>query len=313
MPLTKVNLSTNLVLGSNTSIAQSMPLRRLYFYHELDEWQKDNHFIKSGYIKESKSFRECFHSLYYLHNESVNIYSHLVPSLAFFPYVFAFVCLWMTNFENDQGIWERLNFLQFGLAASFCMFSSASFHCFKCHSKEVSKFGNQCDYFGIVVLITCSLISIVLFAFYDVPFWRNLYVMLFLILGTICTKVTFDQKFATPQYRPFRSLVFILFGLSGVLPVVTAVFLFGISNAYERSNALWLVLEGVFYITGALLYAARFPERLAHNKNEDACIKGQFDIFGHSHQIFHFLVVVAACCHWKALNGCYLYLHTHIL
>lgn len=293
------------------------PQRRLYYYHELDEWQKDNHYIKSGYIRESKSFHECLRSLSYLHNETVNIYSHIVPSLTFLPYVLTFISYGLIIFENDLGFWERLNFLQFGAAASFCMFSSASFHCFKCHSKEVSKLGNQCDYFGIVVLITCSLISIVLFAFYDVPKWRNLFVVLFLGLGTLCTKVTFDKKFSTPQYRPFRSCIFILFGLSGLLPVLAAIHLFGFKNASERSNAFWLVLEGVFYIGGAVLYAARFPECMTdgdfiyHADGKPA--KGAFDIFGHLHQIFHILVVIAACCHWKALHGCYIYLHTNIL
>ena len=54
------------------------------------------------------------------------------------------------------------------------MFMSSTFHCIKAHSHPVSKFGNQLDYFGIVILITCSLISIILFAYYDYPWYRNI-------------------------------------------------------------------------------------------------------------------------------------------
>lgn len=290
---------------------------RLYCYHELAEWQQDNHFILSGYVKETSSFRACLRSLTYMHNESVNIYSHLLPAFIVSLLVGKFLSWEITIFDNDLGTWERVNFIQFGSAATFCLALSASFHLFKCHSYPVCKFGNQCDYFGIIIMITSSLISIILFAFYDIPRWRNFYIFLFLILGGICTKVTFDQKFSTPHYRPFRSLMFILFGLSGVLPILTAVSLFGIESASERSNALWLIAEGFFYILGACLYAMRIPERFTHKDAKDTLLQhpvaGTFDFIGHSHQIFHVMVVIAAYCHWRALVGCYYYLHTHTL
>lgn len=290
---------------------------RLYYFHELDEWQQDNHYIRSGYVKETSNYKACLRSLTYIHNESGNIYSHLVPSVFVSILVGRFLGWRMEVFENDLGLWERLNFIQFGAAATFCFLLSANFHLFKCHSYPVCKFGNQCDYFGIIIMITCSLISIILFAFYDVPNWRNFYLVLFIVLGMICTKVTFDQKFSTPQYRPFRSTMFILFGLSGGLPVLTAISLFGSESAFERSNAAWLVAEGFFYIFGACLYAMRIPERFTHNElgeiSTDYDRPGVFDIWGHSHQIFHAMVVVAAYCHWRALVGCYYYLHTRTL
>ncbi|KNZ78315.1 ADIPOR-like receptor [Termitomyces sp. J132] len=51
----------------------------------------------------------------------------------------------------------------------------------------------------------------------------------------------------------------------------------------------WLLVSGCLYIFGALLYANRIPERLG---------PGQFDYFFASHQIFHFLVVLAAFAHY---------------
>ncbi|KNE02210.2 hypothetical protein QG37_00699 [Candidozyma auris] len=297
------------------TIHESNNSRRLYFYHEIDSWQQDNHFIRYGYIKETRSFKECIKSLTYWHNESINIYSHLVPSMMGLFFISHYLSK-MPKFENYLGIWEIFNFYQFGIAATFCLGSSASFHCFKCHSPKVSKAGNQCDYFGIIVLITCSLNSIVLFTFYDLPSWRNAFIGLFCAFALMCTKVTFDVRFSTPAYRPFRSCMFIMFGLSGVLPVFTAVAKFGLEEAEKRANALWLVGEGFFYIFGASLYAARIPERFFHAKGSTAAkkhLRGKFDFVGHSHQIFHFMVVIAAYCHWKALIGCYIYLHEVVL
>lgn len=300
----------------STSDSQQSP-RRLYYFHELDEWQQDNHYIRSGYVKETSSYRECARSLTYFHNESVNIYSHLLPSFLVALIVSKFLCLDIEKFDTDLGYWETLNFLQFSFAATFCLALSALFHLFKSHSYSVCKFGNQCDYFGIIIMITCSLISIILFAFYDIPWWRNFYIALFFILGAVCTKVTFDKKFSTPHYRPFRSLMFILFGLSGGLPILTAVNIFGLKNASERSCAPWLVAEGFFYIFGACLYAMRIPERFTHSIEHETLLEnpltGKFDLVGHSHQIFHVMVVIAAFCHWKALVGCYYYLHTRTL
>lgn len=290
----------------------------LYYYHEIDEWQQDNHFIRSGYVKETSSFRECFNSLFYLHNESINIHTHLLPSLFVLLLIIYYVNYELPIYDNYLGVWEKLNFIQFGLAVTVCLLISSTYHCVKSHSHRISRVGNKFDYFGIVILITCSLNSIVLFCFYDEPFWKLAFIAVFFVLATTCTILTLDPRFATNTYRPLRSLMFILFGLSGVLPLIAAVKLYGYSAAVERSSAGWLALEGVSYISGAVLYAMRVPERFTHVEEDetsllDKPLSGRFDIFGHSHQIFHVMVLVGAFCHWMSLLGCYDYLHKVIL
>ncbi|CAH6721543.1 ADIPOR-like receptor Izh2p [[Candida] jaroonii] len=282
---------------------------KLSFYHELDEWQQDNHFIKSGYVRGTNSYKESFLSLFYIHNETGNIYSHLLPSLVIIASI-----LYYINYQlEDVKLWEQLNFLQFGLASTFCLLMSSIFHCLKSHSHKVSKFGNRLDYFGIIILITCSLISIIMFAFVNEPGIRNTLMLVFLSLGGLCTFFTLDVKFSSPKYRPIRSTMFILFGLSGVLPILVSTREFGWENTKERSSINYLILEGVFYIFGAVLYAMRVPERFTHIE-DDALLGqtvGKFDIWGHSHQIFHVFVVIAAFCHWKALVNVYIYMRQH--
>lgn len=303
---------------TSTELESTPLLKRLHYYHELDEWQQDNHFIKSGYVKQTNSYKECFKSLTYLHNESVNIYSHLLPLSISFWVILYYINYILPKYNNYLGVWEKLNFLQFGLACTFCMFMSSTFHCIKAHSHPVSKFGNQLDYFGIVILITCSLISIILFAYYDYPWYRNIFVGLSLFFGTVCTVLTLDRKFSTNEYRPFRSFMFILFGLSGALPIVNSMYMFGFEITRQKAGVEWLILEGVFYIGGAVLYAARVPERFTHVEDDEHTLlnnplSGTFDIFGHSHQIFHVMVVIAAFCHWKGLVQSYHYLHLQTL
>jgi predicted membrane channel-forming protein YqfA (hemolysin III family) len=48
--------------------------------------------------------------------------------------------------------------------------------------------------------------------------------------------------------------MFVAMGLSAVFPVFHGVMLFGIHNMQERMGLYWLLLQGVFYITGAGLY-----------------------------------------------------------
>lgn len=303
---------------TNSGDSSSPLAKRLAYYHELDEWQQDNHYIRSGYVKGTSLYWESFKSLGYLHNETVNIYSHLLPSSISFWLILYYINFQLTIYDNYLGIWEKLNFVQFGLACTFCMFMSSVFHTLKSHSHKVSKFGNQLDYFGIVILITCSLISIILFAYYDEPLEKWIFVALTLFFGTVCTVFTLHPEFSKNHYRPFRSTMFILFGLSGALPIVYGIYKFGVETTLERAGVKWLILEGVFYILGAVLYAARFPERLTHIEEDEHLLllnpqAGKFDIIGHSHQIFHVFVVIAAYCHWLALVQCYHYLHQHIL
>ncbi|RLV84847.1 ADIPOR-like receptor IZH1 [Meyerozyma sp. JA9] len=299
------------------AVARTPGATKLLYYHNLEEWRKDNHYILSGYVPQTNSFKKCFDSLFYVHNETVNIWSHLVPSLIVLAAIYVYVNDYLVIYPTHLG-WEKFNFLQFGIAATCCMGLSSIFHCSKSHSQPVSKFGNQLDYFGIIIMITCSLISIILFAFYDEPVAKYGFLSLFLVLGGICSVLTLDPQFATPTYRPLRSAMFILFGLSGVLPVAAATYIYGLETAIERSNAKYLVGEGFFYIFGAVMYAMRVPERFTHVEVDEETYKksptaGKLDIVGNSHQILHVCVVIAAYFHWCALLGCYHYLHQKTL
>lgn len=315
--MSELRQRTNSAVKAQTTEEKPIEKLRLLYYHQLEEWRKDNHFILSGYVPQTNSFKKCFDSLFYVHNETVNIWSHLVPSMLVFGVIFIYVNYYLEVYPTHLG-WEKLNFLQFGFAATCCMGLSTIFHFTKSHSPYVSKFGNQLDYFGIVIMITCSLISIILFAFYDEPKPKYGFLGLFITLGGICSVLTLDRKFSTAAYRPLRSTMFILFGLSGVFPVIVAVYMYGSETAIERSSASYLIAEGFFYIFGAAMYAMRVPERFTHVEvDEKTYIEsptaGKLDIFGHSHQIMHVFVVVAAYCHWCALLGCYHYLHQKTL
>ena len=87
-----------------------------------------------------------------------------------------------------------------------------------------------------------------------------------IVLGILAVVVSLWDKFGTPRYRPYRALVFIVFGLSGIAPATH----YAVQNGWERSiteaSLGWLVFMGFLYITGALFYAFRIPERFFPGK-----------------------------------------------
>lgn len=58
-------------------------VQRVVHYEDLPTWMQNDPYIRRGYRKQLSSFRKCYQSLFYLHNESVNIWSHLLVGLFF--------------------------------------------------------------------------------------------------------------------------------------------------------------------------------------------------------------------------------------
>lgn len=290
------------VSGSDEKLVTKSTAKRLYTWEEIPDWQRDNEHILKGYVKETGSFKDCIESLFFFHNETVNIYSHFIPGICFFSTIFFnkyCVKKFVTTTITDYFF---INLFFFG--AFTCLTLSSIFHCFKCHSFEVAVFGNKLDYIGIVVLIVSSMISILYYGFYDNLYFFYFFSGLTLFLGLVCGIVSCKDIFRSREWRPYRAALFVIFGLSAILPIFTGIFYYGFAEAWKKVQLLWVLLEGVFYIFGAFLYGIRFPE-----KNHP----GKYDFLGHSHQIFHILVVIAALCHLKGLLGSYELVHEHLL
>lgn len=106
--------------------------------------------------------------------------------------------------------------------------------------------------------------------------------------------VSLWDKFSEPHLRPLRAGVFALFGLSGIFPGFHWLAKQNwFSDVSLRISFGCLVLMGVLYLTGALLYACRVPERF---------FPGKCDIWFHSHQLFHILVIAAAIVHYRGIS-----------
>jgi predicted membrane channel-forming protein YqfA (hemolysin III family) len=81
------------------------------------------------------------------------------------------------------------------------------------------------------------------------------------------TSITWKDM-RTVGVKLFHSVlgVFMVFGLSGVVPAVHYAISEGWFNAISRASLGWLILMGCLYILGAMFYALRVPERFFPGK-----------------------------------------------
>ncbi|KAF6239124.1 hypothetical protein HO173_002996 [Letharia columbiana] len=250
-------------------------------YDELPAWRQDNHFILTHYRPTSNSVFTSFQSLFQLHNESVNIHSHLSAAWIFF-----FIALSLYAFERHAVTSaDTIAFLFFFSGAVTCLGISATYHTVSNHSPKINQWGNQIDYLGIVILISGSFVPSVYYGFYCEPMLQRFYWGMISTIGIACAVVSLNPKFRSPLWRSFRAGMFLGFGLSAIFPVLHGVYMYGLEQMRYSIGLDWVLLQGFLYILGAAIYAARVPERFQ---------PGRYDIWGSSHQIFHVLITLAA-------------------
>ncbi|KAK1315714.1 hypothetical protein QJS10_CPA05g01586 [Acorus calamus] len=198
---------------------------------------------------------------------------------------------------------SRWPFFVFLGGAMFCLLASSACHLLSCHSPRFAYIMLRLDYTGIAALIATSFYPPVYYSFMCNPFFCNLYLGSITILGIATILFSLLPVFQNPEFRTLRACLFLGMGLSGAVPILHKLIMFK-----HRPEALhttgYELLMGAFYGLGALLYATRVPERWK---------PGKFDIAGHSHQLFHVLVVAGAYTHyhaglvylkWRDLEGC---------
>ena len=263
------------------------------------------------------TWREAAVSVFQLHNETLNILSHLGGFV-----LFALFAIYMSlshGSEYAHSLYERMHQLSdlaaeglqraestlpprqlvprwpvavFLGGAMMCLGSSAFCHTFYCVSHRLSVFIWRFDYAGIAAMIASSFYPPIFYAFMCSPRTRTAYLGCITACAAASCVTAFAERFQHPRYRAFRASLFTALGAFGVLPMGHQLLLYWNTLPAPLLSALaWELLMCCIYLSGAAIYAARVPERWW---------PGVFCFGLHSHSVFHLLVVAAACVHLRA-------------
>ena len=73
---------------------------KLGTYEEAPKYLQDNEYIKEGYVINCTTFKKTLRSLFILHNESVNVWSHLIGAISFF-FLIWYTTFFITNLQTQ--------------------------------------------------------------------------------------------------------------------------------------------------------------------------------------------------------------------
>lgn len=276
-----------------------------------------NKFIYSGY-RVNFTIRDSVQSLFELHNETMNIWTHALGFVMFLCLTVALICsppiqeklealhllenasVGAKNLRKsaekfgkslvaEAEYWPMFIYL---IGAMACMLCSTLAHTFSICSPRANRWWWRVDYVGIAVMICTSFFPPIYYIFLNDVQWRIFYLVSITILGICVATISLLERFQDDRYRTFRAMIFVALAAFGVFPVAHTFLKYSIfENPYLRSILCYESLMATFYVTGAVVYSTQFPE---------CAYPGKFDIFFSSHQWFHILIVIAAYCHYVA-------------
>ena len=276
--------------------------QKLLSYTDLPDWYRAeaSPFITSHYRPVSHTVHRSLHSLSYLHNETTNIYTHLIPAILL---AFALPILQSSiSATYAAAPWlDRFMLTLTPIAALFTFAASANFHTLCNHSEVVSLSCLILDFTGILALIAASFVTAIYVGFYNHPFEQRLYWSMISALIGASAVLVLHPKLQGMKYRPHRTAAFVLTVLSGLAPAAHGMYVHGVARGWHECGVKWWVAEGAWYALGVGFFISRWPERWAWREERT---RGRYDVWGGSHSLFHCCVVVGAACHcwgvWEA-------------
>ncbi|TGO64148.1 hypothetical protein BELL_1051g00020 [Botrytis elliptica] len=287
-----VSTGSNVYISDDSTLLQKTKTRVLLLFEELPEWAKDNEYILSGWRPETNSYWECLKSMGYIHNESGNIYTH------FFATVWMVILgSWWNGYAND---WypatnsdDAIIFCLFFLGGTACYILSTVYHLFSNHSHATYLLCLKLDFLGILVVIAGSFPPGLWYTFPCASRQLKFTWIAVDLIAQFCAALLaiFSKSFQAPKMRPLRGLVFSAMASSAFYPIIIKISQVGWTQANSEYGASLYGFAIIIYLCSVTIYALRVTEGWK---------PGYFDIWGHSHQLFHVGITIGLTVHFLA-------------
>ena len=238
-------------------------------------------YIVSHYRHLHKPHIFYLRSIFSLHNETCNIWSHLLPSI--FVISRAVYIAIKYDLMNDITLWPLIATYMGTLST---LLLSVIAHTFGSRSSLDHCFFFQLDYLGIAIYLQSIGTGMHFLAstseYYEVFGSAPLYV------GWVSAAVmTVVFCSVNPRINPFYKQLLLLFFVFSTMVLNIVPVIYRLHN-YTQGAHDPLIIKGhltaqVLGVISTLFYGSHFPER---------CSPGRFDIFGQSHTIFHIILFI---------------------
>lgn len=213
----------------------------------------------------SRSYIKSIQSIFSLHNETVNIYSHLIGSILFTTLPFVIHgSLWSRYATASHADVAVFSTFFFGVVVWFSL--STIYHTFNNHSERTYALFSQLDFIGIVILIWGCTLPSIYYDFYCDPSHQLKYYILVSVLASSYIYITQHSSFRQPRYRHHRALVYSGLAFSFMGPIIHGIIEFGWETQMRRMSLDWMELMGTLNICGAALYALRVSTKRRKTK-----------------------------------------------
>ncbi|KAH9858660.1 hemolysin-III related-domain-containing protein [Lenzites betulinus] len=276
------------------AMGRSLNGSRLIQYVDLPERWRNNPFVQGGYrFIPLHQWPRLVLSLFALHNETLNIHTHLIPFLLWTFTLFRF-SPYSAASETDEP--AKVVFTVFALV---CLFTSALWHtmagCAHPHGMELCA---RIDYVGIGWLISASVGTVVYYGFQCQETTRNTFLLLCLVIGLSGSVLPFTDWFNRREYRHVRIAFFVSLALSGIVPLT-------ILALQHPADAIWAFMRPIVpslasYIVGLVFYATHFPECVLAPRWPSLRLIDWLG--GGSHAIWHVCIVLAISLHKRGME-----------
>lgn len=241
--------------------------------------------MHSGYRVPHKSWSYYLASLFQIHNETGNVWSHLI-ALVLFVYKTLHVST-QVEIEHDSLYWGFMGF-SFGAIgyASLSVFA----HLFQSKSELLHYTCFQIDYIGIGLNgFGCACLLHYMTgteSYYEsAPSCFLIFNMLFAVMVCVCCSVAkLKYRRPYPLQRKFWQMGSVgIHVVLGSLPLFWMYYECVFDNNCTFGKLLPHLQYTFWFLTSAFFFASCLPERLA---------PGMFDILGHGHQLFHIFMTI---------------------